>query len=259
MYATPQPSWGMDSSCAIQPRIYPLHESSARDDVASVSVRALRGVPLLVERWLPRREVWQMQLTEEALPALMSGPDPSDLLVERPDDADKPAITIKVPTDEEVARYLPPASDEPGGAGFTAGPSGDGGAPSGSTPAPAPSAPAPSTGGRSVTPPKGAKPPAAKGGKGAAAAAPLSPRAQADGEAGAAAAAAERAAAEAELASLAAKRRGKQPYELMRQRRQDEVDASKRYMHEAKIRVLDKRLQDYNAKLAKPCYFAQHL
>ena len=59
-YTAMQPSWGMDSTHAVQPALYPIHDSSAHDAVASGSVRALRGAPLLCERWLPRRETWQV-------------------------------------------------------------------------------------------------------------------------------------------------------------------------------------------------------
>eukprot|EP00983_Pelagomonas_calceolata_P122809 1160941-Pelagomonas_calceolata.AAC.3 len=34
---------------------------------SSGSVRAMRGVPLLSERWLPRKDTWLMQLTPEAV------------------------------------------------------------------------------------------------------------------------------------------------------------------------------------------------
>ena len=55
-----QPSWGMDAAYAIQPRVYPIHDSTTHDAAASGAVRALRGVPLLCERWMPRRETWQV-------------------------------------------------------------------------------------------------------------------------------------------------------------------------------------------------------
>ncbi len=53
--------------------------------------------------------------------------------------------------------------------------------------------------------------------------------------------------------------RGKQAYDLMRQRRQDEVDAGKRHAQVSKIGVVDKRLQDFNTVLKQPVYFAQKL
>ncbi len=66
------------------------------------------GCQFLAERWLPRKDTWQIQLTEEVVPELLFGPDTADLLDDRPDDVDKPAIRISVPTDEDVAKYLPP-------------------------------------------------------------------------------------------------------------------------------------------------------
>ena len=36
--------------------------------------------------WAPRRDAWGVQLTDEVVPALMSGPDPSDLLEDSPDE-----------------------------------------------------------------------------------------------------------------------------------------------------------------------------
>jgi hypothetical protein len=42
------------------------------------------------------------------VPPFLSGPDPGDLLRDSPEDADKPAIEIRVPTDDDIARYLPP-------------------------------------------------------------------------------------------------------------------------------------------------------
>lgn len=48
-----------------------------------------------------------MQLNEEVVPALLSGPDPAQMLRDSPEDADKPAIQIRVPSDEEIAKYLP--------------------------------------------------------------------------------------------------------------------------------------------------------
>lgn len=62
VFAAPQPSWGMDPSYQIQPRVYPLHDSTRQHSIPSGGVRALRGSPMLCETWLPRKEVWQVSM-----------------------------------------------------------------------------------------------------------------------------------------------------------------------------------------------------
>ncbi len=42
------------------------------------------------------------------VPPFLSGPDAGDLLRDSPEDADKPAIEIRVPRDDDIERYLPP-------------------------------------------------------------------------------------------------------------------------------------------------------
>ncbi|GAX85110.1 hypothetical protein CEUSTIGMA_g12530.t1 [Chlamydomonas eustigma] len=250
VYNTLQPSWGMDSTHAIQPAIYPIHDSTAHDAVASGSVRALRGCPLLCERWLPRREVWQVQLTPEFVPGLMTGPDSAAVLVERPDDADKPAISISSPSTEEIFRYLPPPRSGPDGAEYCSSipysskPKESEGPPASSPP------PSPKKGsGKLSTPPTTAK--GTKGTVTAAAPAPTTPILNTEEE--------QATAAEIALEKDMLVRRGKQPFELMRQRRQDEVDARKRNSQVSTIGVVDKRLMNYNEKLLFPVYFDQKM
>jgi hypothetical protein len=75
VFAQSGPSWGMaHGTAAIQPALLPLHDSAAVEAVAGGSARALKGAPLLAERWLPRTESWAMQLSPEYVPALLSAP-----------------------------------------------------------------------------------------------------------------------------------------------------------------------------------------
>lgn len=46
-----------------------------------------------------------MQLNSESIPALLSGPDPSDILKEGVQDIDKPPIIIKAPTTEDLSQF----------------------------------------------------------------------------------------------------------------------------------------------------------
>lgn len=107
--AMPEPSWGMDAGYLVQPRIYPLHDSGAHEALPSGGVRAMRGVASLAVEggWAPRRDAWGVQIADEVVPALMSGPDPSDLLEDSPGDEDKPGLAPRVPTLEELQQYLP--------------------------------------------------------------------------------------------------------------------------------------------------------
>jgi hypothetical protein len=162
--------------------------------------------------------------------------------------SDKPAISISSPSFEEVSKYLPPPNSGPEGAGYCSS------TPSSSSklkePAapPVPSPPSPMKGaGKPSTPPGNAK-----GAKGAAAAAAPAPLPVDTDEQQAAA-------AEAALVETMQVRRGRQPYELMRQRRQDEVDARKRNNQVSKIRVIDNRLMNYNKQLLLPVYFEQKM
>lgn len=45
------------------------------------------------------------QLNSESIPALLSGPDPADILKEGVQDIDKPPIIIKAPTTEDLAQF----------------------------------------------------------------------------------------------------------------------------------------------------------
>ncbi|GFR42143.1 hypothetical protein Agub_g2992 [Astrephomene gubernaculifera] len=109
VFATPEPSYAMgyDKDYVMQPRLYDMYDSARHEAVASGSVRALRGGPALSDTWLVRQDTWAVQLGEEVIPRLMSGPEPEELPEDRPEDEDKPKICPHVPTDEELARYLP--------------------------------------------------------------------------------------------------------------------------------------------------------
>jgi hypothetical protein len=49
---------------------------------------------------------------------------------------------------------------------------------------------------------------------------------------------------------------GLQLYELMRQRKQDELDAAKREARLASVQALEDKIQQYNSNLKLPCHFA---
>jgi hypothetical protein len=132
-----------------------------------------------------------------------------------------------VPSDDALSRYLPPSSSAPAGGGF-------GGAASGAS------------GAASSRPVSGAlrppTPPAPGGAAPAAAAAAAAPDSSSD--------------AESAWASTAAGRRGKQAYDLVRQRRQDEVDGAKGSVRASDVASLDARTQQYDGVLRQRCYFA---
>lgn len=64
---------------------------------------------------------------------------------------------------------------------------------------------------------------------------------------------------EGRLVEEAVKRRGPQPFEMLRQRHQDALDASLRLSRMAMVEVVEKRLEEYNQVLEKPCYFEQRM
>ncbi|KAG2494686.1 hypothetical protein HYH03_007202 [Edaphochlamys debaryana] len=111
VFASPDPSYGMDDpGYAIQPQLYDIHESGRHEAPASGGVRSLRGGPCLSDAWLVRQDTWAVQLGEEVVPRLMAGPEQGDLPEDRPQDEDKPRVLPQVPTDEQLARYLPQTS-----------------------------------------------------------------------------------------------------------------------------------------------------
>eukprot|EP00798_Chlamydomonas_sp_ICE-L_P009095 gene9095-16219_t len=69
--ALPTPSWGMDASYSVQPRVYHYHDSTTHEPVQT--------------RWLPRQDTWRLQLTKETVPELLRGPEAEDLLDDQPD------------------------------------------------------------------------------------------------------------------------------------------------------------------------------
>jgi len=224
VYAQLLPSWGMPSpaervggcTVGVQPCVLPVHDSTTHEPLAVGSAKALRVAPLLCERWLPRRDTWAQQLCAEYVPALLRGPDAADLLADRPDDADKPALLVVTPSAELLARYVPPASAGPVGGGF-GGAGGAAGRAGGATPA------------------------------------------QGSGSGDGVGAGAGEASAEEQWAASAASRRGKLPYELSRQRRQDEVDGEKGAAHVAAISAVEAALTAYNKTLLQPSRFAAYL
>ncbi|KAG2423826.1 hypothetical protein HXX76_014986 [Chlamydomonas incerta] len=114
VYGAPDPSYSpygsLDVDYAVQPRQYDVHDSARHEAVASGAVRALRGGPALSDSWLVRQDTWAVQLGPEVVPGLMAGPERGDLPEDRPEDGDKPKICPAVPTDEQLARYLPTSS-----------------------------------------------------------------------------------------------------------------------------------------------------
>ncbi|GLI65137.1 hypothetical protein VaNZ11_008595 [Volvox africanus] len=112
IFVAPEPSYemGYDMDYVIQPRLYDMYESGTHEAPASGSVRALRGGPALSDSWLVRQDTWAVQLGEEVVLWLMSGPEPEDQPEDQLEDADKPKICPQVPTDEQIAKYLPPSS-----------------------------------------------------------------------------------------------------------------------------------------------------
>lgn len=61
LMARPIPTWGVRDSERIQPSIYAHEDTPETHDMATNSCRSLRGTPLLSDRWLPRREYWQVR------------------------------------------------------------------------------------------------------------------------------------------------------------------------------------------------------
>ncbi|KAG2441252.1 hypothetical protein HYH02_010095 [Chlamydomonas schloesseri] len=114
VYGAPDPSYSpygsLDVDYAVQPRQYDVHDSARHEAVASGGVRSLRAGPCLSDSWLVRQDTWAVQLGPEWVPGLMSGPEPGDLPEDRPEDADKPQVCPAVPTDEQLAKYLPTTS-----------------------------------------------------------------------------------------------------------------------------------------------------
>jgi len=259
--STPEPSWGMDMEALVQPRQYPFYDSTTEEAPSSGSVRAMRGVPLLSERWLPRKDTWLMQLTPEAVPARMTQMDPADLLTDSAEDADKPAIAIQVPSNEEISQYLPPGMPNV----LLHPPKATASLPIHGTKEPMPSTehslPRPAL---SVEPPllqqqqqqqqqqqeqeqrPGVVGARVQGGASSGGAAGAT-QADASGGAGAGASPTGWAAGDVD---------GEPHYELMRQRQQVELDATKRALRLQAMADLDARVDAYNASLHMPCYFA---
>jgi hypothetical protein len=104
-FSLPGPSWGVADAYAIQPRIYPLHDSTAFEPVGGGGVRVLEADPALAHAWRPWRGGWQAAAAD--VPALMSGPDPEDAMPDAAGDRDKPPAPISVATASVLAPLLP--------------------------------------------------------------------------------------------------------------------------------------------------------
>uniref|UniRef100_A0A383WQ08 HYDIN/VesB/CFA65-like Ig-like domain-containing protein n=1 Tax=Tetradesmus obliquus TaxID=3088 RepID=A0A383WQ08_TETOB len=97
------PRWGCEPEALLQPRLYPYHDSAAKEAAGSCSIRALAAAPLRSHSWLPLQNPWQAGGAAEA-PALLLGPDPALLEPDAPEDADKPQVAFKVP---DIGPYIP--------------------------------------------------------------------------------------------------------------------------------------------------------
>lgn len=103
----PGPSWGVADEYAIQPRVYPFHDSTMFEVTGSCSVRALAADPILSDAWRPSRNAWQAG--KAYIPDLMPAPDAADLMKDNAADRDKPAAPVTDAASEAVAAVLPPA------------------------------------------------------------------------------------------------------------------------------------------------------
>ena len=71
---TPPPVWGVDLAHQLQPALERHYVSAQAEHIASGAVRC--EMPLLAERWAPRRQAWTFASGEE--PAPMTGDDAAD-------------------------------------------------------------------------------------------------------------------------------------------------------------------------------------
>ncbi|KAK9804223.1 hypothetical protein WJX72_001932 [[Myrmecia] bisecta] len=100
-----KPSWGMDKSAAIQPRILPHPDSTTSELPGTNSLKALAGLPLLSDLYTPARHTFMIGGPVHA-PPLMTGPDPGDLMEADPS---QPPLPVEVPTPETLERIFPGA------------------------------------------------------------------------------------------------------------------------------------------------------
>ncbi|EFJ43939.1 hypothetical protein VOLCADRAFT_121366 [Volvox carteri f. nagariensis] len=227
IFAAPEPSYdmGYDMDYVIQPRLYDIYESGAHEAPASGSVRALRGGPALSDTWLVRQDTWAVQLGEEVVLRLMSGPEAEDLPEDLAEDDDKPKIAPQVPTDEQLARYLPRTSRTE----------------------------------ETTTTAAAAGPAAATASK------PASPLAAGQAAAATAAAAVTQQQLQSPPPSTSSSpTKSADPaapvrYRLVRDRHAAQLEAAKQEAHLASLSSWEQKLAEYNNLLRKPCYFALHL
>ncbi len=105
VFAPLAPSWGVDDDAGIQPRALPYHDSTQTEAMGSCSVRALVSAPLLAPRWASAGD--RPLVDDGPVPKLLGQSDPADAMPDGPEDADKPPLTISVPTDAVLAHLLP--------------------------------------------------------------------------------------------------------------------------------------------------------
>jgi hypothetical protein len=60
LIASSLPSWGATDSDKIQPAIFAHEDTTHTQDPASNGCRALRGIPMLSDSWVARKELWQV-------------------------------------------------------------------------------------------------------------------------------------------------------------------------------------------------------
>lgn len=241
------PVWGMDAEAPLQPGTYAFLDSAAHEATASCGVRSLAGCVLLCDVWLPRRgDVASVQLGDEHVPDLLSGPDPADLPADQPDDDDKPRLSVRVPTDDDLAPYLPSKEERAlaeaaAATGHHPGAAGGGGADAKAASGKGQAGAGSKAGAAAVSklPLKGGAAGGAAGGNDSTGAA-----------AGAAAGGGEQQAAAAAAAVTV------DPFGVPRTYRQREVDAAKQAKRLASIEERRKRVADYNAGLRMPCHYA---
>uniref|UniRef100_A0A7S0UT62 MSP domain-containing protein n=1 Tax=Polytomella parva TaxID=51329 RepID=A0A7S0UT62_9CHLO len=109
VFAAPERSWGIDPDCMLQPRIYPLHDSTKFEHPCSAATRALRGAVQISDTWVPRVDSGFIQsIREELVPEPLVAARPEDVMVDLPGDVDKPVLKIQIPDEEvDMAPFLP--------------------------------------------------------------------------------------------------------------------------------------------------------
>ncbi|GBF91117.1 hypothetical protein Rsub_04786 [Raphidocelis subcapitata] len=125
VHVLPRPEWGIDADAPLQPALLPVRASALSEAPGSCAARALVGAPVLAQRWLLARGPWEVDPPPP--PTAPRRAEPSELLLDREEDSDKPRPSPRIPDAAALAAYLPPAAAAGGGAAAGAGAGGEGG------------------------------------------------------------------------------------------------------------------------------------